>query len=107
MHTHVRRHTNSHSKRARGGKKRACIEAARRRAACQKSGRERDRQREREREKKEGERRREQEGPYIAHRKSCVRAGSSIFGHGGFLASWKTDISSTSWLLERGSHEGL
>ena len=50
---------------------------------------------------------REQESPYIAHRKSCVRAGSSFFGHGGFLAGWKTDISSTGWLLDRGSHEGL
>lgn len=48
-----------------------------------------------------------QESPYIAHRKSCVRAGSSFFGHGGFLAGWKTDISSTGLLLERGSHEAL
>lgn len=36
-----------------------------------------------------------QESPYIAHRKSCVRTGSSLFGHGGFLVHSKTDISST------------
>lgn len=36
-----------------------------------------------------------QESPYIAHRKSCVRTGSSLFGHGGFLVDSKTDISST------------
>lgn len=54
-----------------------------------------------------GKRERErQESPYIAHRKSCVREGSSFFGHGGFLAGWKTDISSTGLLLERGSDEG-
>lgn len=50
---------------------------------------------------------REQESPYIAHRKSCVRPGSALFGHGGFLAGQKTDISSAGWLLERGSYESL
>jgi len=38
-------------------------------------------------ENKGEERERGQESPYIADRKSCVRAGSSLFGHGGFLAA--------------------
>lgn len=42
---------------------------------------------EQERGREQGEEReRGQESPYIAHRKSCVRAGSALFGHGGFLA---------------------
>lgn len=50
---------------------------------------------------------REQESPYIAYRKSCVRAGNALFGHGDFLAGWETDISSAGLLLEWESHEGL
>ena len=50
--------------------------------------RERDRHTDTQRKNKGEERDRErgQESPYIAYRKSCVRAGSSMFGHGGFPA---------------------
>lgn len=84
MHAHTHSHTNTPSKRARGEKK-DCTEAACRRAACQKSGRERYIDREREREQQGREKARRQESPYIAHRKSCVRAGRTLFGHGDFL----------------------
>lgn len=46
---------------------------------------ERERYTDTEREQGGREKARRQESPYIAHRKSCVRAGSALFGQGGFL----------------------
>lgn len=85
MRPHKHSHRLPHLQSAHAGKKTShCSEAACRRAASQRSGRERHIQGESER----------QESPYIAHRKSCVRTGSSLFGHGGFLVDTKNDISS-------------
>ena len=85
IHTSPR--TDFHTSRAhtRGRKTNHCSEEVSPKADSQRSGRETHIQGESER----------QEGPYIVHRKSCVRTGSSLFGHGGFLLDSKTDISST------------
>lgn len=91
MHPHKPSHRLPHLQSAHTGKKKTnhCSEAACWRAASQRSGRETHIQAESER----------QESPYIALRKSCVRTGSSFFGHGGFLwptpRHWSPDISST------------
>lgn len=80
MHPHKPSHRLPHLQSTHTGKKKTnhCSEAACWRAASQRSGRETHIQAESER----------QESPYIALRKSCVRTGSSLFGHGGFL--WPT-----------------
>lgn len=87
MRPHKHSHRLPHLQSAHTGEKKTnhCSEAACRRAASQRSGRETHIRGESER----------QESPYIAHRKSCVRTGSSLFGHGGFLVDTKTDISSS------------
>lgn len=84
-HTHAYTHRNTHCKR--GGEKRlASRQLAEGQPAKRVGERERKTDRDRQRER-EGGREEKQEGPYIAYRKSCVRAGNSMFGHGGFLAS--------------------